>query len=377
MTGKTMPEQTMEEKAKIFDILKFEPCTYTVRLWGYGGEVVLGEVDKKVWDYFREHKIDVGDYACDSEYGEELNVPEECQPFYPGEWHDCDNLYHGWGVSRNAGTLEIENDKGEIIYTRELSDLDGCDVSLSCGEEAWIEMKGEGSCVFYNYSSEKGTFFEGSIELKAPFNPEKLCINYDEVEGEELVTGVEYDGELLDNFGGDTTGKGYDFKFYHVKEGGYVDSYANGYDLDDDFDDGTPPMGPSPDDWEKSPKITKGNPTISGWYSCHYLGSTWGSLYWNNEKNVWEDYYHGRVSSTYDKVNWYQGYNWDTSDWANQPKEPPTFKCKCGWMGSRDELVDDENYDSHCPSCNSVKTEYIEYDPDTAKGRKNRAKYIA
>ena len=102
----------MEEKAKIFDILKFEPCTYKVRLWGYGGEIVMGQIDKKVWDYFREHRIDVGDYACDSQYGEDLNVPEECQPFYPGEWSECDDMYHGWGVSRNAGTLEVEDENG-------------------------------------------------------------------------------------------------------------------------------------------------------------------------------------------------------------------------------------------------------------------------
>lgn len=378
MTGKNKPEkQTFEEKAKIFDILKFEPCTYKIRLYGYGGELVMGQIDKKVWDYFREHRIDVGDFSCDSDYGESLNVPEDCRPFYPGEWNECDSMYHGWGVSRNAGTLEIEDDKGEIVYTRELNDIDGCDVQLNCVEEAFIEMKGRGSCVFYNYSSEKGTFFEANLELNMPFDPEKLCINYDEVDGDELVTGVSYNDEELDNWGGDTSGKGYDFRMYHVDEDGELHSYTSGYDVDDNFDDGTPPMGLGPDDWEKSPKITKGNPSITGWYSCNYAnGSTWGTLYWNNEKNVWEDYYHGRVSNTYEKVTWYQGYNWDTSDWANQPKEPPAFKCKCGWEGSRDELREDENWDSHCPSCDSSeKLTWIDYDPDTAKGRKNRTKY--
>ena len=130
----------------------------------------MGEIDKKVWDYFREHKIDVGDYACDSDYGESLNVPEDCQPFWSGQWHDCDNIYHGWGASRNAGTLEIEDDKGEIVYSIKLDEVKGYDgPELTCGEEAWIEMKGKGSVVFYNYSSEKGIFFEGEILSSAAY----------------------------------------------------------------------------------------------------------------------------------------------------------------------------------------------------------------
>lgn len=376
-TDTKTPEEIQKEKEKIFEILKFEPCTYTIRLWGYGGEVVLGTVDKKVWDYFRDHRIDLGDYACDSDFGEELNVPEDCQPFYPGQWHDCDNLYHGWGVSKNAGTLQIENDKGEVVYERELDSLDGCDVNISCCEEAWIEMKGPGSHVFYNYSSEKGTFFEGTIELKSPFDPEKLYINYDEVEGEELVTNVEYDGEMIENFGGDTTGKGYDFKFYHVKEDGSVESYADGSDVDEDFDDGTPPSGPGPSDWEKSPKITEGNPTITGWYSCHYLSGTWSQLYWNNDRGLWEDYYHGRVVAEYKEVNWYQGYNWDTSDWNNQPKEPPSVICKkCKHVDDSDKMERNDDYDLVCPECGSTKTEWIDYDPDSKKGLANRKKYM-
>lgn len=369
--------KTNQEHDKLIEVLKFTPRTYKVRLWGYGGEVVLGEIAKKAWDYFREHKIDVSDYATDSEFGEELNVPEDCQPFYPGQWHDCDNLYHGWGVSKNAGTLQIEDENGDVIYERQLEDLDGCDVNLSCNEEAWIEMKGPGSHVFYNYSSEKGTFFEADLELKMPFDPEKLCINYDDVEGEDLVTSVEYDGETLDNWGGDTTGKGYDFKFYHVDDEGELHSYADGSDVDEDFDDGTPPFGPSPSDWESSPKFKGVNPVYTGWYSANYdHGTTYGSLYWNGTYNVWEDYYHGRVTRTYETVNWWQGYNWDTSSWVNRPPEPPNVICKqCKHTGDSDKMERDDEFNIVCPECGSTKTDWIDYDPESKKGLANRKKY--
>ena len=40
-----------------------------------------------------------------------------------------------------------------------------------------------------------------------------------------------------------------------------------------------------------------------------------------------------------------------------------------------DDRIRDENYDDHCPECNGTDFDWIEYDPDTAKGRRNREKY--
>lgn len=370
-------ETSNPEHEKLMEVLKFTPRTYKIQLWGYGGEVVLGEVDRKVWDYFRENRINFGDYAWDSGYGEELNIPEELRPFESGSWHDCDNLYHGWGVSKNAGTMQIFDEQEQVVYERELDSLDGTDVEVCCDEEAWIEMKGKGSVVFYNYSSEKGIFFEGEIFLNAPFDPEKLSISYDDVEGEELVTRVSYDNEDIDNFGGDTSGKGSDPALYLVNEDGETERYVDGSDVDENFDDGTPPMGPSPSDWEKTVKFKGVNPTITGWYSCNYAhGSTFSSLYWNGEKNVWEDYHNGRVVSTYDKVDWWYGYNWDTSNWDNQPTAPSDVICKkCKQDNNSDNMERNDDYDLVCPDCGSTKFDWIEYDPNTVKGRKNREKF--
>jgi hypothetical protein len=48
------------------------------------------------------------------------------------------------------------------------------------------------------------------IETALPFNQNLLKFATEEApDGEDLVYGVEYDGEDLDNYGGDTNGKGY------------------------------------------------------------------------------------------------------------------------------------------------------------------------
>ena len=54
---------TVEEQEKLLQVLKFTPRTYKVSLWGYGGEKVMGTVDRKVWDYCMENQVDLSDIA--------------------------------------------------------------------------------------------------------------------------------------------------------------------------------------------------------------------------------------------------------------------------------------------------------------------------
>lgn len=266
---------TQEQKQELIEILKFTPRTYKITMWGYGGEKVMGTVDRKVYDYFKSRRLDVSDFAWDSDYAEENEIPEDMYPFYPGSWHDCDNMGHAYGVSMNAGTLQIEDENGDTVFERSLEDCDGCDGSpqLCGGDEVWIDSQPAGTVVFIGSSNEKGTFFEGEINLRAPFDIEKLELNYDEVDGEELVTSVYYDGEDIDNNGGSTDGKSSDFGFYvagSLKDGKW-ESYRN-------MDDIVYPMT----DW--FPKKIK--PVLEGIYNVKTAGKdsyTYQAM-WNGEK---------------------------------------------------------------------------------------------
>ncbi len=62
--------------------------------------------------------------------------------------------------------------------------------------------------MFWGGQGEKGCFFDAEFVLKAPFDPKKLTINYENCDDWYLITSVEYDGEELDGSGGySTTGK--------------------------------------------------------------------------------------------------------------------------------------------------------------------------
>ena len=224
---------TTEEQQLLIDTLKFTPRTYTIQMWGYGGEKVMGTVDRRIYDYFKYRRLDLSDFAWDSDYADEHNIPEDMWPFPPGSWYECDNLAHVNGVSRDAGTVQISDENNDTVYEHSLEGLSGMDnePGWCCNDEAWIGMCKPGEVVFVGNSNEKGTFFEGDIELTAPFDIEKLELHYDEVDGEEIVNGVYYDGEEIDNNGGGTDGKSSDFGFFLVKDSNSWETYRNADDI--------------------------------------------------------------------------------------------------------------------------------------------------
>jgi hypothetical protein len=229
---------TQEDKEKLLEILKFTPRTYKITMWGYGGEKVMGVVDRKIYDYFKQRRLNLSDYAWDSEYADDHNIPEEMQPFPSGSWYECDSMGHAHGVNRGAGTLQIEDETGEVIYEQSLENITGGDEGepdWSGGEELWIDEEPAGTVVFIGNSNEKGTFFEADLPLTAPFDITKLTLSYDDIDGEELVNGVEYDGESIDNWGGNTNGKSSDFGFYIAhsqKNTGKWEKYSNMDDIE-------------------------------------------------------------------------------------------------------------------------------------------------
>lgn len=244
----------------------------------------MGTVDRKIYDYFKHRRLDISEYAWDSDYAEDNNIPEDMQPFYAGQWHDCDDMGHCWGVDKSAGTLLIEDENGNVVYeasTDELSGWDEDEPELIGGDEIWIDMKDPGTVVFLGTSSEKGTFFEGEINLTAPFDITKLSITYDEIDGNEVITSIQYNSEEVENYGGDTSGKSSDFGFYVA---GSNKQDGKGYEKYRNMDDIEYPLT----DW--FPKKIK--PFREGIYNIKTAGKNsytyqarWNGTIWSNSWN--------------------------------------------------------------------------------------------
>jgi hypothetical protein len=324
-----------------------------------------------------DNQVDLSDIAWDSDAADSIGLDADKLPFPPGSWYECDSMGHVNGVNRDAGTIQVCDENGETVYERSLGECDGCDDSpeLCCNDEVWIGSRKKGEIVFVGSSNEKGTFFEGEIELTAPFDITKLSLHYDEFDGEDIVNSLYYDDEEIDNNGGGTDGKSSDFTMVMLTDD---DGNWERYEPEEK-DWGTPECGTSPSDWEKSPKFKfkKTKPVYQGWYNCVWsnFGTTYGSLYWNGTE--FGEFEYGKFKPESNVDTW-QGYNWDTSNWSNQPPEPPESECKkCHWVGNRDGMVHDEDTGYKCPDCGSGydKLSWLDYDPETKEGRKNREKY--
>lgn len=313
---KELAEQKAAEQEKLIQTLKFTPRSYNVSMWGYGGEVVMGTISREIYDYFKEHRLSVSDFAWDSDYAEAKEIPEDMWPFPPGSWYECDDICHNNGVSMRAGHIQIDDENGNELLNRELESLDGTDIKLSTEGEYWPAQV-ENGVVFIGRSNEKGTFFDAELPLTLPFDQEKLSINIEEVDGEPIAYTISYDGEDLDNNGGSTDGKSSDFYFHVVEDSEIIESYSQ---PESDY------VSYWPEDWEqtKTFKFNKKNrPPVPGDYKCSWspgFGTSYGSLEWTGDK--WIEYEYDLPKEVTTVKDW-AGLNWDTSDMNNKPKRKP------------------------------------------------------
>jgi hypothetical protein len=285
---------TLEQKEQLMEVLKFTPRTYKISMWGYGGEKVMGTVDRKIYDYFKHRRLDLMDFAWQSDYADENNIPEDMWPFPPGSWYECDNMGHAGGVSRNAGTLQIEDENGDTVFEKSFDDITGWgdddnpEPEWNCNEEVWIGSQPDGTVVFLGNSNEKGTFFEGEIPLTAPFDIRKLTLGYDEIDGEEIINSVTYDGEDIDNWGGSTDGKSSDFGFYIAgsnKNDNKWEKYSNMDDIEYEMTEWFP---------KKIKPVRNGIYMVktagrnSYTYQCKWTGARWISAWQDDEPSTEE-----------------------------------------------------------------------------------------
>ena len=240
---------TSEEKQELVENLK-GPHYYRITVSGYGAETAYVKLNKAAFDFWKE-SLESGDgdlitYCTNSEdyTTEQLRNGElEFEEIDPAElsdevcflhdepeevgssWYEAPNEFdHVWGVSADNAfvTIEkVENDDymaghlEDIVDHEELFDLcntieEKYEVEPTKSLEHGSVYADKGDYVFQFLSSEKGTFYEGIFETPGLIDLSKLQFIVDEApNGEDTLYGIEYDGEEVDNNGGDTNGKGY------------------------------------------------------------------------------------------------------------------------------------------------------------------------
>lgn len=348
---------TKKQKEELIATLKFTPRTYTIYIGGYGGEAYAGKVDRATYEYFKEKQIDIEEYATDYDdmFGD---VPRELQPYSPGSPYDCDGLFHASGAElSNLNEIQVNDETGNEHWT--------CAAGLNELEDAGVTVNEWGGCDFddlpedtivhWGGQGEKGTFFDGEIELTQPFDPKKLTVNYENCDGWWIINNVEYNGVEIDGSGGySTTGKWNENKWVLCNG----EEPYQGVSREDQEDE--PESACTSEEWDPAEDLDKiSEDMMTEWYDASTKPVRKGEYEVKNTHTpVWP------FPATF-RATW-SGRSWKDSDgdkleniiaWRglNIDPEAVTFDCECvqcDWKGSVDELdYADEDSPGVCPEC--------------------------
>ncbi len=179
----------------------------------------------------RKYKVSIQGYGCEATIGsasEELKeilsnpdkelieiVTEDLDDY--GGWYEIDDQFHRWGASGHY-TIEISDEEGNTVLSLNsdsLHDHDDEEEGFSIVQYEDCEVD-DSQDLLMCVGFEKGSFFEGDIETEEEFDIKKLRIRIDEAVGipgyfyGDILGGVFYDDEEIDNYGGSTDGKSFE-----------------------------------------------------------------------------------------------------------------------------------------------------------------------
>lgn len=183
---------------------------YTVEVNGYGAEMTVGTVTETQFNFWYErHDEEIHAHLFwdpyeadeDDEYPNPCTDPEA--PEHLGHWFELDDIEHCNGAFLENCKVTVYDQNGETVFETDEPKLDNATLTDT------DEIEG-----FYikAWSSEKGNFFTGEINTEE-FDVSKLRFYGTKIDEDFFLTNIEYANEDIDNEGGDTIGKGYDYEF--------------------------------------------------------------------------------------------------------------------------------------------------------------------
>ena len=181
-----------------------------ITISGYGGEYTVGSLTKEQAFYWSEKDED--------ELYEHITDPNPDlieEDYYIGYWHEIDNVLHSYGASENNLRIYIYFGDEPV---REFEDLSDFENTFEM-EEVYFENLEEAPYLVC-YAGEKGSFWEGEIEIPDDevFDINNITILTKDLFGENFVVGAQYKDEDMEDIGAGTTGKSFDYRITYPSD---------------------------------------------------------------------------------------------------------------------------------------------------------------
>jgi len=161
---------------------------------GDGAYLCYQNVTKEIYDYFEKNKLDLESYALDEDYAEQNNIPEEMQPFSPGERASFGS--YECVMTFGELVLTVENEESNHVFYGTIpnacikKDLKGFDI---------LKKKDKGIYAV-GYEGLEDCYISGefNLDVNADFDIKKFKIKYGymdyELADREWISSITYDG---------------------------------------------------------------------------------------------------------------------------------------------------------------------------------------
>lgn len=206
---------------------------YRITMSGYGGELVYGAISKEAYDWWVEKDEELLEnyvHEDDEEALQNMGVPVEADfrhdDGYHSQWYEVDTVEHDNGVAFDNAHICVEQVEDDTWNAKSIKEVfDGTledfinktnkgefDKGPAVGGNIGFvqnEFDTKEPYLFYGMSVEKGSFFDGMVVTNGTeFNPRLLSFSATEYpNGDNIIGSLTYNGEDVDNNGGDTRGK--------------------------------------------------------------------------------------------------------------------------------------------------------------------------
>lgn len=212
---------------------------YTMKMSGYGGEIVLGPVSNAIYDYFKINDINLNEFS-NNENDTQIHDPA-FQPFEPGYWWDCNGIAYEFGIEMSdTNLIEIFDQEENLVWSSKLDaallEEFGCEVNTK--QDVYVTDQAPGSVVFYGQQVERGTFFHNTLETQSEFDPTLLTFHCVDIEGWSLCTSVSYNEQIFHSSDDpDIIDETNYFVFVKILEDGDTESYTGPEEFDSYIED--------------------------------------------------------------------------------------------------------------------------------------------
>jgi hypothetical protein len=194
---------------------------YKIKIWSRGIDVGIGTITKEQYEYWSNREYDELNNALNDSFDyDEAGTPDEAR--LPHEYYnEYEDVFFGFGPDFDYHELTITDENDNIVfegdasgYIEEYDPEWEVDLIESGDRDYYIQWLEDGYYLQWCQGG-KGLYFDGEFETEK-FDPLKLKFSKRETDYGEILTGISYNGEDVENQAGDYDIKSFEASVHEV-----------------------------------------------------------------------------------------------------------------------------------------------------------------